>query len=260
MYVSPSSWILVANWFWLLFMILEYLEYLDCTEVWTLPLWPHPRHHCSIQLSIVVVSAVVHSSTRPQPLWRLRSGRWGRWGDVVIFLVITIIIVRGDGRLGHCSGALALKIRSSFELCQINCNKTLEIPATFLLCIISELYLLRTALEALCVDTLYLCEVSCHDKCQLERSLSGPSLSLWDWDLRLSLTLVICQLPSHLHFNELFMVTWWRDQIISVGPRLGIIQCKYGYFLHSIPIRSALSALHIYSIYLSYQAVSWQVI
>ena len=78
---------------------------------------------------------------------------------MVIFLVITIIIVRGDGRLGHCSGALALKIRSSFELCQINCNKTLEIPATFLLCIISELYLLRTALESLCVDTLYLCDV-----------------------------------------------------------------------------------------------------
>ena len=74
---------------------------------------------------------------------------------MVIFLVITIIIVRGDGRLGHCSGALALKIRSSFELCQINCNKTLEIPATFLLCIISELYLLRTALEALCCVCRY---------------------------------------------------------------------------------------------------------
>ena len=163
MYVSPSSWILVANWFWLLFMILEYLEYLeylDCTEVWTLHLWPHPRHHCSIQLSIVVVSLVVHSSTQPQPLWRLR---WGRWGDVVIFLVITIIIVRGDGRLGHWGGALALKIRSSFELCQINCNKTLKVPATFLSCIISESYLLRTALEVLCVDTLYLCDVRCHD-------------------------------------------------------------------------------------------------
>ena len=59
---------------------------------------------------------------------------------MVIFLVITIIIVRGDGRLGHWCGALALKIRSSFELCQINCNKTLKVPATFLSCIISESY------------------------------------------------------------------------------------------------------------------------
>ena len=270
MYVSPSSWILVANWFWLLFMILEYLEYLeylDCTEVWTLHLWPHPRHHCSIQLSIVVVSVVVHSSTQPQPLWRLRWGRWGRWGDAVIFLVITIIIVRGDGRLGHWGGALALKIRSSFELCQINCNKTLKVPATFLSCIISESYTADCPGVIVCVcrySVFVWCVMSwwINDKCQLERSLSGPCLSLWDGDLRLSLTLVICQLPSHLHFNELFMVTWWRDLIIMwdrgweyYNANMDIFSTQY-----DLPDLHCLLYISTQYIYISYQAVSWQVV
>ena len=98
-----------------------------------------------------------------------------------------------------------------------------------------------------------------NDKCQLERSLSGPCLSLWDGDLRLSLTLVICQLPSHLHFNELFMVTWWRDLIIMWDRGWEYYNANMDIFSTQYDLHCLLYISTQY-IYISYQAVSRQVV